>query len=412
MEKSNICIVGAGPAGAIAALFLAKMGIACTLIDKAKFPRDKICGDGISGWVLWVLHQLDPAILARLNEQDFLNHSYGIRVIAPNQKYLDLPFMENSGSLEGFPPGYICKREHFDNFLIQEIKNRSSINLLENTEISSWNKTVDGVTLQTTDGRILSSDLVIFANGANSQFMKDPGGIVKDKKSSMLGIKTYFQGINGTHDNNYVELHFLKNILPGYLWIFPLPNGEANVGVGLDRYTISRKKVNLKKVLFDSIENLPYLRSRFNNAKQISPVQAYGLPLWDKRRAISGDRYMLAGDSASLIDPITGEGIGHAALSGMYAAKQAERALATKDYSAGSMSRYDDELFLKIGKELKISKKIPQFIKHAWLFNTVINRATSSNSLKEKLERAMTDLEVRKELKEPSLYLKMLMGIN
>jgi len=81
---SDVSIVGAGPAGSIAALFLAKEGISCTLIDKTKFPRDKICGDGISGWVLSVLAKLDKDILLRLNEQPFLLHSYGIRVVAPN----------------------------------------------------------------------------------------------------------------------------------------------------------------------------------------------------------------------------------------------------------------------------------------------------------------------------------------
>jgi len=407
---SDVSIVGAGPAGSIAALFLAKEGISCTLIDKAKFPRDKICGDGISGWVLSVLAKLDKDILLRLNEQPFLLHSYGIRVVAPNYKQLDLPFLDSNELGENVPPGYIAKRIDFDNFLVEEVKKKKEIKFLENTEVVNQSISAEGVTLQTKQGDDVKSKLVIFANGANSKFMKQPGGIVKDKKTTMTGLKTYYKGITGFHKKNYVELIFLKNLLPGYFWIFPLPGGMANVGVGLDQYRISKRKINLKNLMLEAIESVPYLRERFKNAEQVSKIQAYGLPLWDKKRNISGERYMLAGDAANLIDPVTGEGMGHAALSGMFAVAQVKRSLVSNNFSPKFMSQYDEDLWTKIGKELSISSKIPQFIKYPWLFNMVVNKASTSKTLQETLTLAMTDLEVRKKLKEPSLYLKVLFG--
>jgi flavin-dependent dehydrogenase len=252
--------------------------------------------------------------------------------------------------------------------------------------------------------------MVIFANGANSIFMKDPGGINKTKKFTMTGLKTYFKGITGFHKDNYVELHFLKGILPGYIWLFPLAENEANVGVGLDQERIVRKKINLKQYLFDAIEKEPHLRERFKPAERITPVQAYRLPLWDGRRKISGDRFLLAGDTASMIDPVTGEGIGHAAITGMYAAKQAERSIRTENYTADFMNQYDRDVYEKIGKELAISSKIPRFIRYPWLFNATVNKATKSKTVQENLSKAMTDLEVRKQLKTPSLYFKMLLG--
>lgn len=410
MKSTDVCIVGAGPSGTIAALFLAKFGINCTLVDKAKFPRDKICGDGISGWVLTILHELDKELLLRLSKEPFLLHSHGIRIVAPNCKSLDLPFFDNNHLDPSLPPGFISQRIDFDNFLINEVKQKKEIELMEETEIIEYEKTENGYFLKTKENKDINARLVIFANGANSKFMKNPGGIHKSKKYTMTGLKTYYKGVTGFHDQNYVELHFLKDFLPGYFWIFPLPNGLANVGSGLDQERISKKKINLKTKMLEAIETVPYLQERFKDAEMITKIQAYGLPLWDGKRKISGDHFMLTGDAANLIDPITGEGIGHAAISGMYAAEQCKRSLEANDFSGEFIQQYDESVYGRIGKELAISSKIPNFIKYPWLFNMTVNKALKSKTLQEKLKLAMTDLEVRKQLKSPMLYLKVLFG--
>jgi len=407
---TEVCIVGAGPAGSIAALFLAKSGVSCILADKAKFPRDKICGDGISGWVVSVLSELDRDLLMDLNRQDFLLHSHGMRISGPNGRLLDLPFLDTNNISSEVPPGYVCKRVDFDNFLMEAARKKELITIMEGTSVTGFSRNEGGVIIETEGGGGIQAKLVIFANGANAKFMKEPGGIIKAGKDTMTGIKAYYRGVSGMHPKNYVELHFLKELLPGYFWIFPLPNGEANVGVGLDQASIKRKKINLKKVMLEAIETNPMLHDRFRQAEKITAVQAYNLPLWDHRRRISGERYMLAGDAASLIDPVTGEGMGHAALSGMFSAIQAERAIRKGEFSSGFMEQYERDLYGKIGKELAISKRLPRFIKHPWLFNALMNRTARSNVLREKLTLAMTDLEVRKKLKNPMLYLKVLLG--
>jgi len=410
MRNTDVCIIGAGPAGVFASLFLAKYGIECTLIDKAQFPRDKICGDGISGWVLTILNELDNSLLNKLSKQPFVLHSHGIRIVSPDYHQLDLPFFDSGDWDPSIPPGFTARRIDFDNFMINVVKSKKEITLMEETEISRYERFDKGIRLFTKQNEKIESKIVIFAGGATSKFMKDPGMIFKTDNFTMTGVKTYYKGITGFHIDNYVELHFLKNFLPGYFWIFPLQNGLANVGVGLDRYRIKKRKLNLKNVMFKAIKEVPYLKERFKNAEQVAKVEAYPLPLWDKRRSISGDNYILAGDVANLIDPVTGEGMGHAAISGMFAAGQVKRSLEKQDFSAAFMKNYDDDVYSKIGRELSISRKIPRFIKYPWLFNAVVNRTLNSEILKKKLTLAMTDLEVRKELNKPFLYLNILFG--
>ncbi|MCF6341584.1 MAG: geranylgeranyl reductase family protein [Bacteroidales bacterium] len=412
MMQTDVAIVGAGPAGTFAALFLAKFGVKCKLIDKQKFPRDKICGDGISGWVLTVLNELDKELLAKLSKQDFLVHSHGMRIVSPNSSILDLPFMDDGSFGAGIPPGFICRRIDFDNFMMEEAKRRPEIEVLEEIEINEFRRGKSGIVLNSKNRDVrISAKLVIFASGVNSKFMKEPGGILKDKKFTMTGIRAYYKGVSGCHPQNYVELHFLKGLLPGYFWVFPLPGEMANVGVGLDRHRIGKKKINLKKIMLEAIATNPYLKTRFKDAEMIENIKAWQLPLWDGRRKLSGERFLMAGDAASLVDPVTGEGIGHAAITGMLAAKQARRSLEENDFSSAFMSRYDDRLYKKVGKELDISKKILPFIQYERVFNRVINRASGSKVLKEKLILALTDLEERKKLKNPMLYLKIMLGM-
>ena len=102
--------------------------------------------------------------------------------------------------------------------------------------------------------------------------------------------------------------------------------------------------------MLEAIETIPYLEERFKNAEMASKIQAFNLPLWDGKRFISGNNYMLTGDAASLIDPVTGEGMGHAVISGMYAAEQCKRSLELGNFSAKFMRHYDQQVYQRIGK--------------------------------------------------------------
>ncbi len=248
---------------------------------------------------------------------------------------------------------------------MEELRRCPQVTLIEGKSITKYELLPDGYLLADATGSLqIRTQLVIAANGAHSGFTKDVANIHMEPAHFVAGIRAYYSGIKGMHPDNLIELHFLKNILPGYFWIFPLPNGEANVGVGMLSKVARKKKVNLKQMLLDAVATDPVLRERFKDAMLQGSIDGYGLPLGSKIRRLSGERYMLVGDAGFLIDPFTGEGIGNAMYSARMAAQQAAACIAANDYSAAAMSAYDANIARVLGPELAMSTRLQKLIRY------------------------------------------------
>ena len=405
-HKIDILIIGAGPAGASAALFLAQNGISSTIVDKAIFPRDKICGDALSGKVVEVLNKLDKTLVEELAGHQKLLGSWGVTFVAPNGKSLRVPFSTKKEKKTA--PGFIAKRMDFDNWLVEKIKSNSLIQLFESTEIREYAQADGKITATSKNGDTFIANMVIAADGAYSTFTKDIAGIKVEPEHNCFGLRAYYKGVKDMDNENFIELHFLPEMLPGYFWIFPLPGGYANIGVGMRADKMGSKKINLKKAFESALQNNPVIRNRFAGAEQIGDVKLHGLPLGSKKRKLSGNNYMLTGDAALLIDPFTGEGIGNAMLSGMYAAEQAVQCLQANNYSALFINNYDTALYKRLWPELLLSYRMQQLVNFPSLFNFVVNKANTNTMLRETISCMFEDLDMRARLKSPTFYFKLL----
>lgn len=412
MRHVDICILGAGPGGATAALHLAKVGQKVLLVDKATFPRDKICGDALSGKVLSELRRLGDELPARLTASARQVPSWGIDFFAPNGRRLAVPFKPRYDTTVDAAAGHVMKRVDFDNFLVEEVRQRSEIELLEGLDVAPPERTTDGRwLLRTTDGRdVASARLLLVANGAQSAFARQIAGHALEPAHHCAGVRAYYEGVTGLSPDNFIELHFIQDFLPGYLWVFPLPNGQANVGAGMLTKAVSAKKVNLRERMTEMLATHPALKDRFGEAKRLGPIKGFGLPLGSKRRVISGDGYLLLGDAASLIDPFSGEGISHAMVSGRHAADWATRALAAHDTSASFLKQYDAAVYRRLGQELRLSYWLQRLLQFPALFNFVANRAANNTTLAETISSMFLDLNLRERLRQPSFYVKLLFG--
>lgn len=413
LNASSIVIIGAGPGGCATSLFLAKHKIPHTIIDKAVFPRDKVCGDALSGKTVYVLNQLDPTIIPAFDQQkkQFID-SWGVKFVAPNGKAIDIPFKQDM-SKEKYPPGFISKRIDFDNELFNRL-DRNYATVLDGTEVTEINRNGDlfDVTIVKDDStRILKNiKLLVGAEGDRSVVAKKLSPNKKENDHYCAGIRAYYEGVEGMHPQNFIELHFLPEMLPGYFWIFPLPNGMANIGAGMLSSEVSKRKVNLKADMLKAIENNPAISARFKNAKLQGKIQGWGLPLGSKKRPVSGAGFLLVGDAGSLIDPFTGEGIGNALYSGMMAANHIAEATKQNRFDAAFLKQYDDAFYARQWDELKLSHTMQKLVKFPWLFNFVVNKAHKNKALRETISCMFEDLDLRAKLRNPLFYVKLLMN--
>lgn len=343
------------------------------LVDKSKFPRDKVCGDAIGGRVKHVLNRIDPAYTNRLASLAQTTISAGWSLTAPNRSSIDLEFVNH---------GYVAKREHFDDFLLDLVKEKANTHIIENFSVKKIAHRGELIVLQNEKAEMLSTKLVIACDGAQSVVAKQLAGFKIDLKHYSGAVRAYYTNIGGIKNKHAIEIHLIKEYLPGYFWIFPLDEHRANVGFGMLSDNIRKKKIDLKSAFQDIISSSPGIADRFKDAEIEGTLEGFGLPLGGKKRPISGNGYMLCGDAASLIDPLNGEGIGNAMWSGHLAAIQAERCFSENDFSAAFMDSYDEAVYRKLGTELRSKLFMQKIFNRTWLINSLVRIAILSPGLK------------------------------
>ncbi len=400
------CIIaGAGPAGTSTALFAARSGLKVLLLDRAVFPRDKICGDALSGKCITILDQLNL-----LDEVSALTgvHLKSILFSAPDTTEVEVPLLAKPGYDK--PLGIVVKRLDFDQFMFKKAlaEVAETIQGFKVTDVLRENGMVCGVRgfyIQTGQVAEFRAPLIVGADGSNSVIAVKGLGLEKDSRQRAVAVRQYWRAVSGVKD--WLELHFSAAVNPGYFWIFPVGEDVYNVGLGMPFGYIRKNNIDLRRK-FAEIISQPQFRERFRPAAPIDSLSGWNLPLGSRWQAMHGQGILLTGDAASLIDPFAGEGIGNALFSGKFAARILHQATDEKNYSAASLSAYDGLVKQKLNAELKISTRLQQLGQYQWLLNYVIRRAKHSPEIRSLISGMLNNSVPKNLLTNPLFYLKVL----
>jgi flavin-dependent dehydrogenase len=297
-----------------------------------------VCGDAIPAYVLKVLATIDPSYRTAFEKVPEKNSVYMCRYVSPDRTTLDIRLRET---------GIVCRRTVFGSFLLNLSSGLKNLTVFKGMPIKDIKTGGKGVTVITGSGNEVNAQMLIGCDGisgVSKNLLSSPPG---EPSEGSVAFRAYFSGIK---DNppGILEFHFLKDLSPGYFWIFPLPGNEFNAGIGMPSEIVRSLNINLRDRMMKIIETDPFIGPRFSGASMTEELKGGYLPLCTRKRRISGERFMLCGDAASLVNPATGAGIGQAMQSGRYAAWHTIKCFEKVDFSTDFTSLYDKILYEKL----------------------------------------------------------------
>lgn len=401
----DIIVVGAGPAGATTALYAARHGLRTLLLDKKRFPRDKVCGDAIARKSLGYLRDLGLIDEVRAQTHEPIGRAV---LSAPSGARIEVS-LNSDGRDED--PHLVCRREIFDDVLVRAAKRE--VDVREGCGVHDVLRDGDGAVcgVRADDGDV-SARVVVGADGFNSIVARKLGLYRHDSSRWWVATRQYFGGMDVAPRT--VEVHYLDDTLPGFLWMFPTGDGNVNVGLGMVHHDIRRRRAGIRRVHENAIGS-SRLRGRFDGATPLDGVHGFNLPTPDPRRVIAGDGFLLAGDAAGLVDPFSGEGIGNAMCSAELAARIAARACGAKDAAAAHaiLRTYPTQLWEALDRgELSLHYRLRGIARRRRLVNFLIGRAAARPDLLDWFAGMTAEngaVERKRALTSPLTYFRLLM---
>lgn len=355
---TDVVIAGAGPAGASAAVFLAEAGVRATLLDWASFPRDKVCGDFVGPVALQELRNLG---ITELEEYSDTNIIRSASLFLDGRELITHPIPE----IDDLPcNGRVIPRVILDNLLFERAQ-RAGVETLEETRLVDYQVDADGVcaVVQGPRGdRRFNARMLFGADGCGSLVARKVKGAKSSRQDRIVAVRAYYEDVSGPDDR--CDLFFSSKSFPGYYWLFPTGNGGANIGIGMLLETEPATGEHPRNLLLDLLEQDPALRSRLCDARLVGKIKGWPLITYNATEPIVDDSVVLLGDAAGLINPLNGEGIQYAILSGRWAADATLACLRARDFSKQALKPYADRVQDEMRYDMALSGMIVQLIRN------------------------------------------------
>lgn len=360
-HDSEVIIAGAGPAGAAAAAHLADAGVAVLLIDHQQFPRDKVCGDFVGPAALLELQGLGIDTLPGYQRSNIIHEA----ALYLNGRHL---ITHPIPRVPGMPAhGRVIERKALDQWLLERARTAGA-RVLEHTRVQGFVSDGGGVRVAVkgpAGPATLRAQALIGADGSSSTVARLLRGHAVAERNRIIAMRCYLDGLPDTGQR--CDLYFSDDTFPGYYWLFPTGPSSANVGIGMVRSTLPRNEEHLRQLMLRLLTSDPALRARLGDAQLRGAVAGWPLTTYDAALPCTGERVLLAGDAAGLINPLNGEGIQYAMLSGRWAAETLLAARARNDYTQASLLPYAQRLERELRLDMALARLIVQLIRNRHL---------------------------------------------
>jgi menaquinone-9 beta-reductase len=373
-DDADVIVVGAGPGGSSAAYHLARAGLDVLLLEKSTFPREKVCGDGLTPRAVKQLVGMGIP----LEPEDGWFPNKGIRIIGGGVR-IELDWPELS-SYPGF--GLVRTRRGFDE-IVARAAQRAGARLTEGVSVTGpvldeATGRITGVTARQTAAagsgekgaeRSYRARLVVAADGNSSRLSLAMGLRKRDDRPLGVAIRTYYT--SPRHDDDYLEtwleLWDGNALLPGYGWIFGVGDGTSNVGLGLLNTSASFANTDYRGMLRNWLATMP-AEWGFTEETQVGPVRGAALPMGFNRTPHYTNGLLLVGDAGGMVNPFNGEGISTAMESGEIVAQVIVQALARPDRASAELALrgYPQALKDAYGGYYTLGRTFVGAIGHPW----------------------------------------------
>ncbi len=332
-QDADVIVVGAGPAGSATAHRLAAAGREVLLLEKAAFPRDKVCGDGLTPRAVKSLITMGVDISP---EKGWARNN-GLRIVANGHTY-ELPWPE----LDRFPPyGLVRARMELDEILARHAASAGAT-LVERTKVLEPTRDprtgrVTGVIAQPTDARgraagqrvTYRAPVVVAADGVSSRLAVAQGLTRREDRPMGVAVRAYAPSPRAAEPwmESHLELRSDGALLPGYGWVFGLADGTVNIGLGILNTSEAFGNVDYRDLLRRWMRETPEHWALREHADTVR-IGGMALPMGFNRQPHYARGMLLVGDSGGMVNPFNGEGIDYALEAGALAGARIDAALA------------------------------------------------------------------------------------
>ncbi|MGI8939382.1 MAG: NAD(P)/FAD-dependent oxidoreductase [Iamia sp.] len=350
--RADVLVVGAGPAGAAAATALARAGRDVVVVDKARFPRDKICGDGLTAGALPLLEELgvEPAAIPSWHDID------DVVLAPPHGRPETFSFPRGRGTYAA-----AARRVELDATVLDAAR-RAGTTVHEGCPLVSATMDDDGVRAQIEGLGEVAARFVIGADGMWSPLRKSLGLAVPGYRGESHAFRQYLRGVTGPARDR-LWIWFEPDLLPGYAWSFPLADGTVNVGFGIHRG--GAITVRDMAGIWRSLLRRPRLTDALGpDWEAEGPHRAWPIPARIDRILLTSGRALFVGDAAAASDPMSGEGIGQALDTGMGAARAI---LAAGPHGAeAATAAYEEEVRTGLARDNRLAEVMLELLRRPW----------------------------------------------